>query len=198
MTSVENETEIPEGAPWQDVDFSKMPSTYDSDITLHHRGPDGMKATLRCTTSTVEGKHMLKVGKFARHTVMCDEGPMIGGDDAYPPPIAYIALGLGFCLLTQVGRYAAMKKVPYTRAECDVELDLGITGSVLRGDVAANCPGARTVLRVESDADAAAILEVITLAKRGCFGEAMFHAAVPIDSTIFVNGERVEIEGITT
>jgi hypothetical protein len=50
-----------------------------------------MRASLRCTTATVEGTHMLKEVRFGKHTVMCDEGPMIGGDDAYPPPIAYMA-----------------------------------------------------------------------------------------------------------
>jgi hypothetical protein len=72
-----------------------------------------------------------------------------------------------------------------------------VSGSVLRGDVQAACHGARTVLRVDSDADPAAILEVVTLAKRGCFGEAMLSQPVTIGSTIFINGEPVEIDGIT-
>ena len=196
MTTIHHPA-APTDAPWADIDLSKVADPADSGVTIDTTGPDGMRATLRCTTSTVEGTHMLKVGHFAGHTVMCDEGPMIGGDDAYPPPIAYMALGLGFCLLTQVGRYASMKKVDYQRAECDVELDLGVSGSVLRGDVQAACHGARTVLRVESDADPAAILEVVTLAKRGCFGEAMIREPVTIGSTIFINGEAVDIEGIT-
>lgn len=191
MTTVRDE--VPTDAPWRDVDFSKVEEPKVSGITVHERGANGMRATLHCTTATVEGKHMLKIGHFARHTVMCDEGPMIGGDDAYPPPIAYMALGMGFCLLTQIGRYAGMKKVEYTKAECDVEFDLGVTGSVLRGDVAAACSGARTVLRVESPAEPEAILEVITLAKRGCFGEAMLREPVPMGSAIFLNGEPVEI-----
>jgi uncharacterized OsmC-like protein len=197
-TTRDDTTEIPADAPWRDIDESKLPDPVTSGITIHTRGAEGMRASLRCTTATVEGKHMLKEGKFGKHTVMSDEGPMIGGDDAYPPPIAYMALGMGFCLLTQLGRYASMKKVDFTRAECDVELDLGVTGSVLRGDVAAACHGARTVFRVESDADPAALLEVITLAKRGCFGEAMLREPVEMGSTIFVNGQQIDIEGITT
>src|SRR4051795_11053656 len=87
------------------------------------------------------------------------------------------------------GRGAGIKKVSYRRAECDVEIDLGTTGSVLRGDVQAACYGAKTVFRIESDADPAALLEVITLAKHGCFGEAMLSNPVPMTSEIYVNGE---------
>jgi uncharacterized OsmC-like protein len=199
MTTVHDDTtDIPDDAPWRDIDVTKLPDPASSGITIHMRGAEGMRATLNCTTATVEGKHMLKEGKFGKHTVMSDEGPMIGGDDAYPPPIAYMALGMGFCLLTQLGRYASMKKIDFQRAECDVEFDLGVTGSVLRGDVAAAVYAARTVFRVESDADPAGLLEVITLAKKGCFGEAMLRDPVEMGSTIFVNGEKIEIEGITT
>jgi uncharacterized OsmC-like protein len=184
-------------APWQDIDVAKIPPPEEAGFELVSTGPDGMRATLRCRTATVEGSHMLKTGQFGRHTVLCDEGPAIGGEDAHPPPLAYIALGMGFCLLTQLGRYASMKKVTYRRAECDVELDLGASGSVLRGDVVASCSGARTVFRVESDADPAALLEVIRLAKRGCFGEAMIREPVPLVSEVFVNGTRLDVEGIT-
>jgi uncharacterized OsmC-like protein len=193
----EDTTGIAAEAGWNDMDLTKLPPREDAGFEIKHTGPDGMRATLFCSTQTVEGKHMLKVGQFGHHTVMCDEGPMIGGDDAYPPPIAYMALGMGFCLLTQLGRYAGIKKVSYRRAECDVEIDLGSTGSVLRGDVQAACYGAKTVFRVESDADPAALLEVITLAKHGCFGEAMLSNPVPMTSEIYVNGEPLEIAGIT-
>ena len=81
--------------------------------------------------------------------------------------MAYIALGIGFCLLTQLGRYAGMLDITIDRAECDVELELGVTGSVLRGDVQAACPGVRTVVRVESSADHATLLRVVDLARRG-------------------------------
>ena len=198
MTTIRDEApDAVADAPWQDIDLSKLPPPEKAGFTVKTTGPDGMRATLHCTTATVEGKHMLKVGQFGHHTVMCDEGPVIGGDDAYPPPLAYMALGMGFCLLTQLGRYAAMKKVHYRRAECDVEIDLGVTGSVLRGDVNAACHGARTVFRVESDADHDALVEVVTLAKRGCFGEAMLRDPVEMASEIFINGQPVEIPAIT-
>jgi hypothetical protein len=64
--------------------------------------------------------------------------------------------------------------------------------------VKASCPRARTVLRVESDADPEAILEAVTLAKRGCSGEAMLRDPVDIASSIFINGAPVEIEASTS
>jgi hypothetical protein len=53
------------------------------------------------------------------------------------------------------------------------------------------------VFWVESDADHDALVEVVTLAKRGCFGEAMLRDPVEMASEIFINGQPVEIPAIT-
>ncbi|MCH7562531.1 MAG: OsmC family protein [Gemmatimonadetes bacterium] len=36
----------------------------------------------------------------------CDEVSALGGDESAPPPLAYTAAGVGFCYMTQLGRYA--------------------------------------------------------------------------------------------
>jgi hypothetical protein len=38
----------------------------------------------------------LKEGHFREFTVLCDEGPGIGGDNTAPPPLAYFMLSVGF------------------------------------------------------------------------------------------------------
>ena len=47
-------------------------------------------------TETIEGKGQLKLGKSRHFQVYCDEPARIGGDDSYPPPLSYIAMGVGF------------------------------------------------------------------------------------------------------
>ncbi len=36
----------------------------------------------------------------------CDEVSALDGDESAPPPLAYTAAGVGFCYMTQLGRYA--------------------------------------------------------------------------------------------
>lgn len=84
-----------------------------------------------------------------------------------------------------------MKKVPYRKASCRVEMDYFLKGSFLRGTVESGCSEVRTHFTVESDAPADAIRHVIRMAKKGCFAENMIQAAVPLRSTIRLNGEAL-------
>lgn len=41
---------------------------------------------------------------------LCDEGPRDGGQGLAPDAMSYLAAGLGFCFMTQFGRYASITK----------------------------------------------------------------------------------------
>jgi hypothetical protein len=47
-------------------------------------------------TETIPGELQLRLGKFMDHQIYSDEPKHIGGDDRYPPPMSYIAMGVGF------------------------------------------------------------------------------------------------------
>lgn len=47
-------------------------------------------------TETVEGKGQLKVGRHRQFEVYCDEPARLGGNDEYPQPLTYIAMGVGY------------------------------------------------------------------------------------------------------
>jgi len=55
----------------------------------------GIAFTMQADTETVPGKGQLKLGRHREFEVYCDEPPRLGGDDAYPQPLAYIAMGVG-------------------------------------------------------------------------------------------------------
>lgn len=126
--------------------------------------------------------------------ILCDEPPFIGGDGLHPQPLNYVASGIGFCLLTQVARYAKMKKLVITRAEAHIEIDLYIRGSVLRGDIDAGSTALRSHLILDSPESPQDLAEVIRLAKRGCFAEQLVARAVPVESTFEVNGLISDID----
>ena len=67
-------------------DQSKLP-----DIPESRRGA---KRTMVAEAETVEKQ--LKKAHIRHFEVYCDEPPMLGGDDAYPQPLAYLAAAVGF------------------------------------------------------------------------------------------------------
>lgn len=47
-------------------------------------------------TESIEGEAHLKVGHARGFEIFSDEPPHIGGTNRYPPPMSYLAMGIGF------------------------------------------------------------------------------------------------------
>jgi len=86
-----------------------------------------------------------------------------------------------------------MLKKTIDRAECTVEFDWHLEGSVLRGTVNAGATQCRTNFVIDSPESEADILKIIRLAKQGCFAEQMVQTAVPLTTTYVINGTEREV-----
>ena len=83
-----------------------------------------------------------------------------------------------------------MRKIAIDSARVHVEMDYYLSGSVLAGTVTSGVTEVRSDFEVSSDADEEDIAYVIRLAKRGCFAERLVETAVPIKSTLTLNGKE--------
>ena len=83
-----------------------------------------------------------------------------------------------------------MRKLTINSARVHVEMDFYLSGSVLAGTVNSGVTEVRSEFEVSSDADEEDIAYVIKLAKRGCFAERLVETAVPIKSTLKLNGKE--------
>ncbi len=90
-----------------------------------------------------------------------------------------------------------MMKLTIKKANCHVEGDYLLTGSVLKGTVQVIHKGFRTHLEVESAEPREKLAHLIRCAKNGCFAEQLIVQPVPLESTIAVNGEPLHLENIT-
>ena len=87
-------------------------------------------------------------------------------------------------------RYASTLKTTIDRAECHVELDWFLEGSVLRGTVNSGATQCRTRFIIDSHESEEDVLRIVRLAKQGCFAERMVQAAIPLVSSYVINGEE--------
>ena len=83
-----------------------------------------------------------------------------------------------------------MKKLPIGSAKVRVEMDFYLGGSVLAGTVTSGVTEVRSHFEVTTDAPDDEILNVIRMAKRGCFAERLVETAVPVKSTLKLNGRE--------
>ena len=83
-----------------------------------------------------------------------------------------------------------MRKLTIKKARVHVEMDYYLSGSVMAGTVNSGVTEVRSEFDVSSDEPEEDIAYVIRLAKQGCFAERLVETAVPIKSTLILNGKE--------
>ncbi|MFG0266148.1 MAG: OsmC-related (seleno)protein [Rhodopirellula sp. JB055] len=114
--------------------------------------------------------------------IICDEGPYLNGDDSAPPPLAYYSASIAFCLLTQLSRYASIKKLDITSMKLSQETRFAMEGSVIQGTLTGQGVEVVTHLDIESNESEETIRKMIEVGENSCF----IHQSIkhPVPSTI--------------
>jgi hypothetical protein len=136
----------------------------EQDRILHVRGictlrPDGIKQ--------IE-QHLYNPHGSIFH-YLCEEGPQNGGKGRAPDAASYISAGIGFCFLTQLGRYAkiAKKKLGDYRIVQDTHFSPGgASGGTGR---AGEADPVETHLYIESGEDDEFARAALDMSERTCF-----------------------------
>ena len=86
-----------------------------------------------------------------------------------------------------------MKEIGIHSAKVHVEMDYYLKGSIADNTVENGVTEVRSFFDVESDQSTEDLIEIIQLAKRGCFAESLVKTAVPLKSICTLNGTEVDI-----
>ena len=87
-----------------------------------------------------------------------------------------------------------MKEIGIDSAKVHVEMDYYLKGSVMDGTVENGITEVRSYFDVQSDHSTEELIEVIQLAKKGCFAESLVKTDVPLNSICSLNGSEINIE----
>src|SRR4051812_37759256 len=86
-----------------------------------------------------------------------------------------------------------MMKMTVSNASCKVRFRKFLGGSVLKGTVYNRWDSVDTHLLIESEEPPDKLAHLIRNAKAGCFAEGLITQAVPLNSTVEVNGRAFEL-----
>jgi len=86
-----------------------------------------------------------------------------------------------------------MKGIEIKSADVNVELDYFLQGSVIKGTVNNSVTEVRSYFEVDSEETEEKVIEVIKLAKQGCFAESLVRNAIPLVSTCLLNGNEISV-----
>lgn len=138
----------------------------EQDRVLHLRGvctfdDDGVK--------TVEVKLFSPIGTIFQFR---SDEPVSHGGGRAPPAMVYVAAGLGFCFVTQIGRYADItdKALDSYRIVQDTHFSFG---AYERGEESGQAAPVETHVFLETDEDDDAAREILSMSEQTCFLHAL-------------------------
>lgn len=118
------------------------------------------------------------------YALACDESELLGGEDSAPPPLAYFTAAIGFCLMTQISRYAHMRKLTVNEVRLETTVHFRNEGSVLAGTIQGFVDKVETHVHITSPEDEATVQKLLADAERGCYvNQALLHP-VPVENTL--------------
>jgi uncharacterized OsmC-like protein len=108
-----------------------------------------------------------------------DEAPILGGEDTAPPPLAYLAVALIGCAMTNIRMMAPLFNVELRALS--VSLDANWRRDVpQQGPHIAQTDGFALEIEVDSPASSDEVIALIGAARSGCFVEHSLSQAVPV------------------
>ncbi|MCI0712341.1 MAG: OsmC family protein [Chloroflexi bacterium] len=146
--------------------------------TLHVHGSAQWTSSMQMETTIQLLKPLGSVFRF-----VCDEVSDVGGNETAPPPLAYLSAGVGFCFMTQVGRYAQI-----TRQSLHSYQIIQDNVFVHEDSVTYALP-VHTHLYLEADEMDEVAQRTLSMSERTCFLHAAMRGSTPVLVKIELNGQ---------
>ncbi len=115
-----------------------------------------------------------------------DETADNGGGGGAPPPLAYLSAGIGFCYMTQIGRYAHIIKQPL---EGYAIVQDNVFGAAEDGTGAATAQPTETHVFVDAEDRPEIGPDIVSVGERTCFLHAAMRNELPGVVAAELNGE---------
>ncbi|MGQ0732773.1 MAG: OsmC family protein [Acidobacteriota bacterium] len=125
--------------------------------------------------------------------LLCDARADVEGAGRAPSGLAYLSAGIGFCFMTQLGRYAHIVK-HRVRATRVVQFNV-FRRSGARWTGAGTADPVDTHVFVDADEPEAAIRQSIVMGEQTCFLHAAMRGQHPTTITLELNGHEVALPG---
>lgn len=111
---------------------------------------------------------------------LSDDPADLGGSDRAPDGLSYLSAGLAFCFLTQIGRYAAIRKHSLDAYRIIQDTAFSLPGASGRTGTAGQASPAQTHLTLETRENDEVANEMLRMGEQTCFLHAACRSQVPV------------------
>ncbi len=126
-----------------------------------------------------------------------EAGPDLGGADQAPPALAYLSAGVGFCYMTQLGRYAHITKQNLKDVRILQNNAYTLRGSLVDSTRTAHAHPFDTHVFLKADEPPEAATKLVQIGEQTCFLHASMRGSYPTNVRAELNGRPLRLPSPT-
>ena len=148
------------------IDLGKFRVVYEEERERASDGTDGYFLQQRAIIRLNEA--LVKFERAEDYTVLCDEVNFRKRAGNRPSPLQYFIASIGFCMFSQMARFAARLEVPLKNAVMDLRMTYDLRTKLRLNDFATAAQALTYSFNVESPAALERVIRVAQLTDKGC------------------------------
>jgi uncharacterized OsmC-like protein len=138
-------------------------------------------------------EQLVKLERADDYTVLCDENHFKAATGKRPSPLQYFIASIGFCMFSQLTRFAARLEVPIEGLEMDLRMTYDLSGRFPLKDLSAATRGLSYVVKIKSPASAERVMRVAQLTDKGCHTVNSMRKRAPVTGQVVLNDRNYQI-----
>ena len=139
-----------------------------------------------------QGVVSVNIPGFSPVKLYCDEQPPVGEDTA-PPPLAFFAAGIGFCLMTHLTDILTARKIQVDSLKLEQRIKFRTNLGHMREHgymTEGGCDMVETHVIIESPESKDKIMNLLSEAEGGCMAHYALRNPIPWSTRLVYNGEE--------
>ena len=138
------------------------------------------------------GTVSVNIPGFSPVTLYCDEQPPVGEDTA-PPPLAFFAAGIGFCLMTHLTDILTARKIKIDSLKLEQRIKFRTNLGHMRDHgymTEGGCDMVETHVIIDSPEPEEKIIDLLSEAEGGCMAHYALRNPIPWSTRLVYNGNE--------
>ena len=148
------------------IDLGKFRVAYEEERERVADGTDGYFLQQRAVIRL--NKDLVKIERAQDCTVLCDETNFRKETGNRPSPLQYFIASMGYCMFSQMARFAARLEVPLLDAEMELRMTYDLRIKLRLNDLATAAQALTYRFNIESPAPLERIIRLAQLTDKGC------------------------------
>lgn len=173
------------------IDLGKFRVVYQEERERPSGSADGYLLQQRAIIRLNE--ELVKLEQAEDYTVYCDDENFKKQVGKRPSPLQYFIASIGFCMFSQLKRFASKANVPIDDLEMDLRMTYDLSGKFPVKDFSDAAQGLTYLFKIHSGAPLDKVIQIAQTADKGCHTVNSMRKRIPVSGKLILNDREYEI-----